>query len=603
MDLPYRDKKMDRFLASAFATAAIVVIGSLALLKGFDPPMIERPMLYFIQAAVLAVFIIERLSRASMARWSRRYFVDHWFGLILLLALICFCIVTFRRDDAMSVRHCALAAYVLLSAVGKVSRRTLNLASHGKNPVPMMLSTYAILIAAGTLFLLTPRATVAPMRAIDAIFTAASAATLTGLTVREPSFFSPLGLHVIGILMQIGGLIIIIFGTGLAFMVSRAFSLRESATMQDMINMEERSRTGAMVNFIFITTAIIELAGALAMHKFWKVQLNIGGYDGWFVTIFYSVSAFCNGGFALQDHNLVPVRHAWPVYAVILPLIIAGGLGFGVLYNLAAIVKDRIIRFFKRIIYRDVTVFTRPRVRMDLQTKLVLVTTVLLIIIPVVLVLILENNISKPRTFTFTSTQETIFGSPPPQRQFGLSDAFFESVSARTAGLSTTHTGLLSEPSLFVLMITMLIGGSPASTAGGIKTITLALIVVSAVSTLRKRDDVEAYGRSIRVSSLGSALAIVLLFAVALAASSLLLAVTERHSHYDFTQVAFEAASALSTSGLSTGITAALTTGGKVLIIITMLVGRLGALTLLATLTKHTAPLRYDYPEEPVVVG
>jgi trk system potassium uptake protein TrkH len=184
-----------------------------------------------------------------------------------------------------------------------------------------------------------------------------------------------------------------------------------------------------------------------------------------------------------------------------------------------------------------------------------------------------------------------------------LADAFFQSVTARTAGFNTIDINALSVPAKMILIILMFIGGSPGGTAGGIKTVTLAIIVMAVYATVRKRAEVEIFKRCVPLVTIGKALTVVSLFTVVLFSATFLLTITERHNNFDASAIMFEATSALGTVGLSCGITPSLTTAGKIIIIITMLIGRLGPLTLLAVLTFNIKPTRYNYPTEAVVVG
>jgi trk system potassium uptake protein TrkH len=181
----------------------------------------------------------------------------------------------------------------------------------------------------------------------------------------------------------------------------------------------------------------------------------------------------------------------------------------------------------------------------------------------------------------------------------------FQSVTARTAGFNTVDIAAMTPSSKIVLMLLMFIGGSPGSAAGGIKTVTLAVIVMTVVATLRKRGEVEMFRRSVRLVVVGRAITVALLFLVVLFATTLALSVTEGPLSKGFTMldIMFESGSALGTVGLSTGVTPTLTTAGKIIIIIVMLIGRLGPLTLLAALTFNLKPIRYNYPDEAVIVG
>ena len=193
--------------------------------------------------------------------------------------------------------------------------------------------------------------------------------------------------------------------------------------------------------------------------------------------------------------------------------------------------------------------------------------------------------------------------SPQQEHYSGFKTALFQSITARTAGFNTVNIGLLSEASKMIIMMLMFIGGSPGSTAGGIKTVTLALVVMVIYATLRKRREVELFKRSIRMVVVGRAITVMLLFAGLLILMTMLLVLSECGRGWSLLDLAFETASALGTVGLSTGVTPTLTMAGKWIIIATMLIGRLGPLTLLVGLTFNLKPESYDYPSEPLMVG
>jgi trk system potassium uptake protein TrkH len=198
---------------------------------------------------------------------------------------------------------------------------------------------------------------------------------------------------------------------------------------------------------------------------------------------------------------------------------------------------------------------------------------------------------------------ESYTGRVDAGQKVGILDAFFQSVTARTAGFNTIDIRTMSPSSKFILILLMFIGGSPGSTAGGIKTVTLAVVVMTAFAALRRRREVEMFRRSVRVVIIGKAVTVTLLFVTVLFTGTLALSVTENANCFTMLDIMFEAASALGTVGLSTGITPLLTTAGKLIIIVMMLIGRLGPLTLLAALTFNLKPVRYSYPQEAVIVG
>ncbi|OHB82699.1 MAG: hypothetical protein A2Z38_10800 [Planctomycetes bacterium RBG_19FT_COMBO_48_8] len=419
---------------------------------------------------------------------------------------------------------------------------------------------------------------------VDALFTATSGTCVTGLIVKETGRdFSMMGQMVILALIQLGGLGIVVFGAVFAMLLGQAFSLRESVAMQDLLSARTISRIGNMIAFVFVSTILIEAVGAVSLSGMWAGDVQ----NKWFCSIFHAISAFCNAGFSLFSNSLVGYNRNWQVYVVICPLIILGGLGFSVLYDLVNIAVDRIRRFFKKRFNKRYRFSMEAPKRMRLQTKIVLSVSAILIVLGALAILLFERYASGPGG----SNENTITA------------ALFQSITARTAGFNTVDISAMSPSSKFVLILLMFIGGSPGSTAGGIKTVTLAVIIMAAIAALRKRHEVEMFRRSVRVAVVGRAVTVTLLFVTVLFGGTLLLSITENSNGFTMSDIMFEAASALGTVGLSTGITSLLTTAGKLIIIAMMLIGRLGPLTLLAALTFNLKPGRYNYPQEAVIVG
>jgi trk system potassium uptake protein TrkH len=307
----------------------------------------------------------------------------------------------------------------------------------------------------------------------------------------------------------------------------------------------------------------------------------------WFYSIFHAISAFCNAGFGLYSDSLERFDQRPGVYLVIAPLIVLGGLGFSVLYNLFDVLADRIKRSWIWLTFKHARLTMAPPKRVALQTKLVLSMSLILILVGTIGIYIFD----------------ALTGPPGRLTHAGWGAAFFQSVSARTAGFNTVSIADLAPTARLWLIVLMFIGGSPGSAAGGIKTVTLAVIVMALMTTLRKRSEVEVFRRSISNAVVGRALTVILLFMAAAFVGTLLLSLTERSAQVPLSDLLFEVTSALATVGLSTGITPALTVAGKFIIIALMLIGRLGPLTLLAALTFDMKPARYNFPREPVMVG
>jgi trk system potassium uptake protein TrkH len=425
---------------------------------------------------------------------------------------------------------------------------------------------------------------------VDALFTATSATCVTGLIVKDTGQdFSLMGQVTILTLIQLGGLGIVVFGAVFALLLGQALSLRERAAMQDLLSTRTLSRIGNMIVFIFIGTVIIEAVGAVSLLGMWNdVPGRIANtQQQWFCSIFHSISAFCNAGFSLFNDSFISYDKSWGVYVIVCPLIILGGLGFGVLYDLVTTATDRLKRVLKKLFFKRYRLSMETPKRLRLQTKIVLSVSACLIVLGMLAILVFERYAS---------------GSNSPEKTSVLG-ALFQSITARTAGFNTVDISSMSASSKFILILLMFIGGSPGSTAGGIKTVTLAVVVMTAIAALRKRQEVEMFKRSVRIVVVGRAVTVTLLFAAVLFTATLALSITENSNGFTMSEIMFEAGSALGTVGLTTGITRSLTTAGKLIIIATMLIGRLGPLTLLAALTFDIKPARYNYPDEAVIVG
>jgi len=454
-----------------------------------------------------------------------------------------------------------------------------------------LIASFLVLIVSGAGLLMLPRASAGEnVSFVDALFTATSATCVTGLIVKDTGGdFSLMGQLVILSLIQLGGLGIVVFGAVFALLLGQALSLRESVAMQDLLSARTLSRIGNMIAFIFVGTLLIEAVGAVSVFRMWDdVPGRVANVQQqWFFSVFHSISAFCNAGFSLFDDSLRSYNRRPEVYVVICPLIILGGLGFGVLYDLANIAADRVKLFFKRRFSKQHRFSMETPKKMRLQTKIVLSISAFLIVSGMLAILLFERY----------AGQSGSAGNP------GVLGAFFQSVTARTTGFNTVDISQLSPSSRFVLILLMFVGGSPGSTAGGIKTVTLVVIIMTAFAALRKRQEVEMFKRSVRTVVVGRAITVTLLFVAVLFAAALALSITENENGFTMSQIFFEAGSALGTVGLTTGITPSLTTAGKLIIIVVIFIGRLGPLTLLAALTFNLKPARYNYPDEAIIVG
>jgi len=601
MQLHFKNNRLERLLILVNLAAAGMVAASFVILFGFKSPLLlqQERILYAVQILLLGVFIGEKIVRFLNAVSKREFWGANWFEVPLLLALLVSLLgaghwFATGPEEASAVRHLAVGIYLVIQVVTKLCRTCVNLAASGKNPTRTLIASFLFLIISGAGFLMLPRAAGKDkenLSFIDALFTSTSATCVTGLIVKNTGEdFSLMGQVVILALIQLGGLGIVVFGAVFALLLGQALSLRESVAMQDLLSARTLSRLGNMIAFIFVGTVAIEAIGAVTMFGMWD---DVPGrvstiHEQWFCSIFHSISSFCNAGFSLFSDSFVSYSSSWGVFLVVCPLIILGGLGFSVLYDLANILADRVKRFFMKSFNKQYRFSMEAPKRMRLQTKIVLCVSAALIVLGAGAILLFERYA----------------GGSGQDREADVLGALFQSITARTAGFNTVDISSMSASSRFVLILLMFIGGSPGSTAGGIKTVTLAVVIMTAVTALRKRGEVEMFRRSIRVAIVGRAITITLLFATVLFVATLALSITENsNADANMSDIMFEAGSALGTVGLTTGLTPDLTDAGKLIIIIVMLVGRLGPLTLLAALTFNIKPVQYNYPDEAIIVG
>ncbi|TKJ39415.1 MAG: Trk family potassium uptake protein [Planctomycetes bacterium B3_Pla] len=593
MQIQYKNKRLERVLIGVNALIAAVVVASFVLLFGFDvnDPPIPAWILYSVQAVLLCAFVAEKIVRLFNSVSKAEFWRANRFEIPLLLGLAIAVLGAGRwfspsGTEAAVVRHLAVGVYLAVQVVAKLCRTSVNLAASGQNTTRTLVASFLVLIISGAGLLMLPKASAEnteSLSLVDALFTATSATCVTGLIVKDTQNFSLMGQVVILMLIQLGGLGIVVFGAVFALLLGQALSVRERVAMQDLLSARTLSRIGNMITFIIIGTILIEAVGAISLFGMWDGDIK----RKWFYCVFHSISAFCNAGFSLYSRSFEDYDRSWQVYVVICPLIILGGLGFSVLYDLINIAVDRIKRFFKKWFNKRYRFSMEAPKRMRLQTKIVLSVSASLIVLGMLAILLFERYASPGDSAAKTD----VLG------------ALFQSITARTAGFNTVDVSAMSPSSRFVLILLMFIGGSPGSTAGGIKTVTLAVVIMIAVAALRKRQEVEMFKRSVRVVVVGRAITVTLLFVAVLFCATLALSISENSNGFAISDIAFEAASALGTVGLTTGVTPFLTTAGKLIIITAMLIGRLGPLTLLAALTFNLRPARYNYPDEAIIVG
>ncbi|MFQ5462753.1 MAG: TrkH family potassium uptake protein [Phycisphaerae bacterium] len=591
-----------------FAAAAMV---SLALEFGFERPPLPLGLLEAIQFAAVTIYLVSRIRHLFTAptAWTgiKDCAVDFVALVLAALALVVWVEVLNHpvlKVSAVSVAviQGVLAMRLVLGAV----RLHLLFSERSLHPTRTVALTFAGLIVLGTLALALPRATTSGLHdradfsigrhLLNCAFTATSATCVTGLAVYDTEKdFTLFGQSVILLLIQLGGLGIMLFGSAMGLLVRRQLSLRQTLVVQDELSHRTLGDLAVMIRFIVAFTLMAEGIGAVLLWPMWSDLPTWS--DRVFHSLFHSISAFCNAGFSLQSDSLIGFRGAWPVYGAIMPLIVVGGLGFPVLHDLWMSAKIGIVNRRRRKSGRAVVV-RRDRHPLSLHTKLVLVSTGVLLVGGALAFFAFES---------ITPEAVTAAGSDPAtMAQAGVVgrwfDAMFLSVTCRTAGFNTVsmELGSLSSASLLLAAILMFIGGAPASTAGGVKTLAVAVLLLAVGSLLRGRPRTEVFQRTVADVVVQRAGVLVLVMFAIVSLVTLTLCLTDSVS---LPEALFEAVSACGTVGLSTGLTPELTAGGRVVIMAAMFMGRLGPLSILIALAGRGSTVRYEYPTEHIGIG
>ena len=415
---------------------------------------------------------------------------------------------------------------------------------------------------------------------VDALFTADTSACVTGLVVYNTlGHWSLFGQVIILGLIQVGGLGVVTMITLVLILLGKRLSLYQVLLMQDSLNIDSlRGIVGVTKRVVRFSLTIEGIGALLYMIRFVPMY---GPLKGVWYSIFTAVSAFCNAGIDLTGgDSLCGFRGDIFINLVTIGLIVIAGLGFPVWWDM--------ITFFKRIFKEKMSVRHAVR-RLTLHSKLVLTMTGILVFVGALLI------------FIFDYHNDASLSKLPLWEK--ILSAFFQSVTVRTAGFQTIPQADFSHPAQLVSMILMFIGGSPCGTAGGVKTVTVAVIILNIYANIKHRKSPEVFRRSINAAYVQKATTVFMVSSVILFVSIISLCIVMPSA--DIMDVAYELTSAIGTVGLSRGLTAALTTAGKIIVILTMFAGRIGPISLALAFTVHDDTGRHirELPEEKITVG
>ena len=421
-------------------------------------------------------------------------------------------------------------------------------------------------ILLGALLLMLPFSTADGKGAsfADALFTATSATCVTGLIVQDTAtYWSWFGQAIILLMIQIGGMGVVTIAVAISVASGKKIGLMQRSTMQEAISAPQMGGIVKLTSFILKTTAIIEGTGAVIMAPVFIKEF--GFPKGIWYAVFHSISAFCNAGFDLmgakQKYSSLTYFIDNPLINItIMALIIVGGIGF--------------------LVWQDVKVNKFHLRKYRMQSKLVLITSAILIILPAISFFVSDFS-----------------GMPLKTRIFS---SIFQSVTTRTAGFNTVDLSQLKSGNTAVMIVLMLIGGSPGSTAGGMKTTTLAVLILTAVSVFRRKEHTNFAGRSIADGVLRNSIAIVTMYVTLFLTGGVVITVIEK---LPMMTCMFETASAIGTVGLTLGITPNLGTVSRIILIFLMYLGRVGGLTLIFSALTTNQSNMARLPQEKLTVG
>ena len=446
---------------------------------------------------------------------------------------------------------------------------------------------FLALIVIGTLLLLLPFSTQSGSwnNPIVALFTATSAVCVTGLIVVDTgSYYSFFGEAVILGLIQIGGLGYMTATTFLLILLGRRFGLREKLALQQSLDIGGISGAVQLVKSIIALTLIFELTGMFCLIPIFMddQEAHYGGLYSIWLSLFHSISAFNNAGFSLFPDSLTRYATSLPISIVIPALILLGGFGYQTIMEVY-----EWGRYQTRQRLSNTSRHKTPRMVFSLNFKIAISTSLFLLIVGTLVFLITEYH--NPDVLSYLSFRDKVMVS------------WFHSVMPRTAGFNSIDYGALTTAGIMLTMALMYVGANPGGTGGGIKTTTLRILFSSTKAVLQGNEDVLCYQRQIPMTLILKAVGVVFGSGMTILGVTLLMALT--NPSIAFLQLLFETVSAFATVGLSTGITASLSLTGKLLIIGTMYVGRVGVLLLMSCILGDPKPSVVHFPEENLLVG
>lgn len=486
--------------------------------------------------------------------------------------------------------HSRLYHVVLLTLLSllQLSNGIVRLLGRRTNPSLIFAFSFLIVILIGAALLMLPRATYHGISFVDALFTATSATCVTGLvSVDVSSTFTPIGLFVIIVLIQIGGLGVMTLTSFFAMFFMGNTSLYNQLVIRDMVSSQSLGSLFSTLLYVLVFTLAIEIVGMgiifLSIHGTMGIDIE----EELAFSAFHSISAFCNAGFSTLYGNLgneQVFHHHNLMYITLSFLIILGGIGFPILVNLYETVSYECKCLYHRYIKRDRKIMRRIHLY-NLNTRIVLIMTTILLVVGTVSIVAFEWN----HAFDgLTVLEKWVHG-------------FFNSVCPRTAGFSSVGMTTFSVQTLLLMVVLMMIGGGTQSTAGGVKVNVFAMVILNLRAVLTGADKVNIFSRELSYDSIRRSNATLILYLLIVFIGIFVLSILE--PQVSVLALVFECVSALSTVGSSLDLTPTLGSDSKLVVIVLMFIGRVGVLTLISGLVRQAKIKKYKYPSDNVIIN
>ena len=552
----------------------------------------EIPLFYFLLLNIFIFFSVARLLTSSEQISSRRgqTVMVVFFTLILLYILGITLLKEISLWSVVLQNIILFRISMLLFFVIEYSIVEERFYSLKMQPAFIFTVSFFILISIGSMLLMLPLANVKGISFIDALFTATSAVCVTGLTVLDTGKdFTFVGQVIILSLIQAGGLGMLTLTSFFAYFFKENLSYRESLFVRDFISTSRIGNIFQLLVNIVALTAAIELLGALFIFLYLPEEAFPTMGERVFFCVFHSISAFCNAGFSTLSAGLYDpiVRHSYTVQLVVCFLIILGGLGYNILFNLAEYVMEKARRARKRLFLKESEYRRQVRI-VKLNSKIVVYTTLILLVFGTIFFFFSERT-------NILAEHGTWWGK--------LVTAFFASVTPRTAGFNTFDVGSLQVSTIMIMLLLMWIGASPGSTGGGIKTSTFAIATLLIFSTARGKTRLEIAKRTVSYYSVRRAFSIINLSLISIGLGVFFISSFEAQGKPEFLRIAFECFSAYSTVGLSMNLTPSLGEESRMVLVCLMFIGRVGAINLLIGILTQIDSQHLRYPEEDILIN